>query len=252
MDYDASPLPAVYTEARALPAAAARAWSDAIRRLVPPRLRGRVLDLGCGTGRFTTLLGEVFGGRVIGVEPSLAMLRERGAEAAPHARFVAGAGEALPLRAGAVDLAFLSMVYHHFRSPADVAAEVRRVLRRGGHVVVRTPTQETLDGYEYLRFFPEAIALDRRRLPARDAIRSTFDAQRFAPIAHEMVPHLFAIDYAHYYRKVSLRGLSNLAAIPDDAFERGLRLFEAHCRTARHEGPIYEPVDLFVFEARPA
>jgi SAM-dependent methyltransferase len=52
----------------------------------------------------------------------------------------------LPVRAGTLDLGFLSMVYPHFPEPAEVVAELRRTLRSGGHVVLRTVTLGTLDG----------------------------------------------------------------------------------------------------------
>jgi len=41
-----------------------------------PAIR-RVLDLGCGTGRFTGLLADLYGTAVIGVEPSHGMLAGR-------------------------------------------------------------------------------------------------------------------------------------------------------------------------------
>jgi SAM-dependent methyltransferase len=52
----------------------------------------------------------------------------------------------LPVRAGTLDLGFLSMVYHHFPEPAEVVAELRRTLRSGGPAVLRTVTLGTLDG----------------------------------------------------------------------------------------------------------
>jgi len=39
--------------------------------------------------------------------------------------------------------------------------------------------------------------------------------------------------------------------ISGDAFERGLHAFEAHSRTAVVSSPIYEPVEIFVFEQIP-
>lgn len=40
-----------------------------------------------------------------------------------------------------------------------------------------------------------------------------------------------------------------MQVMPDDLWERRLAVFEAHCRTAP-DGPVDEPVNLFVFEAR--
>jgi SAM-dependent methyltransferase len=50
---------------------------------------------------------------------------------------VAGTAEHLPLASGAMDVAWLSAVVHHLVDLDAAAAEVRRVLRPGGRVLVR-------------------------------------------------------------------------------------------------------------------
>lgn len=160
------------------------------------------------------------------------------------ARFLAGAAEALPLATASVDLVFASMVYHHLR-PAAARPEVRRVLRRGGRVMIRNPTRDSLDGYTYLSFFPEALAIDRARMPSRDELVQACAAAGLPLRAHAVVRHRFAENHADYYRKVSLRGLSALQLISDDAVARGVRDFEGYCRSAERNEPTYEPVELF-------
>jgi len=211
-----------------------------------PAIR-RVLDLGCGTGRFTGLLADLYGTAVIGVEPSHGMLAGREPLDPTRAGFLAAAAEALPLAPGAIDLVFLSLVYHHLRAPSAAVAELRRVVRPGGHAVVRQVVRESVDAFEHARFFPEARALDLERMPSREGLARTFLAHGFGSGGHAIVRHLFARSYEEYYRKISLRGLSSLQAIADEAFARGLAAFEAHCRAAGGAGPIYEPVELFVF-----
>jgi hypothetical protein len=56
-----------------------------------------------------------------------------------------------------------------------------------------------------------------------------------------------ATDHRDCYRKISLRALSALQLISDEAFARGLQDFDAYCRTADPDRPVHEPVDLFVF-----
>jgi len=70
-----------------------------------PSIR-RVLDLGCGTGRFTEMLGDSYHATVVGIDPSLRMLAQRAppADGTPH--FIAAHAEGLPLGAGSVDLVF--------------------------------------------------------------------------------------------------------------------------------------------------
>jgi len=249
VQWDTTRLPDVYTAARALPAEAVATWREAIARLVPrsPAVR-RVVDLGCGTGRFSSLLAELYGVTVVGVDPSQRMLAKREVDDPSFCHFLAADAEAIPLATGASDLVFLSMVYHHLASVPRALGEMRRVLGPDGHVLVRNPTRDSHDeGYEYLRCFPEAVELSRRTLPSREGLTLAFVVAGFARVRHEVVWHRFADNHTDLLRKISFRGLSTLEAISDEAFSRGLRELERHCREAERDDPIYEPVDLFAF-----
>jgi SAM-dependent methyltransferase len=247
MEYDRTPLPNVYRTARTLPPETLDLWGRAIRAILPEAaVVDRVVDLGCGTARFTRLLADVLHAAVVGVDPSLRMLGEREVRDPRVVRFVAGAAEALPLTNGSVDLVFGSMVYHHLRA-AEALAEAWRVLRPGGHLMLRTPIRESLVGIPMFTFFPEALAIDEARMPSRRALVEACEAAGFALRGHETIRQVFAEDPDAYYRKISLRGLSSLQMISDDAFMRGLRDFAAYCRSAKPGEPIYETVELFVF-----
>lgn len=190
------------------------------------------------------LLGRIFGAPVVGVDPSLRMLAER---EVPGGAFVAGHAEAIPLADGSVDLAFLSMIYHHI-DPAAVLPELRRIVRPGGHAIVRTTTLEGIEAaVEYLRFFPEALAMNRARMPGRAAIAEAFAANGFARLAHRGVPTPLAPTRAEYCRKIAHRAFSSLQLVSDEAFARGLAALEHYCAASGADGPVDELVDLFLF-----
>jgi ubiquinone/menaquinone biosynthesis C-methylase UbiE len=90
---------------------------------------GRVLDLGCGTGRNLELLRT--GVRAIGVDPCLDSLR-RARLRAPGASLVQARAEALPFRDGAFDTVLSGLVFCSVEDPEAGLREVRRVLKRGG------------------------------------------------------------------------------------------------------------------------
>ena len=74
MNYDQTTMPEVYDRARALSDATTGRWMAAVSEHAPPTVSA-VLDLGCGTGRFTAPLAETFASAVVhGVEPSSKML----------------------------------------------------------------------------------------------------------------------------------------------------------------------------------
>jgi SAM-dependent methyltransferase len=246
MDYRAPGAAETYRRGRGLDTGTLALWRDVLRSLVPAGMVTLAADVGCGVGRFSGWLADVFEATVIAVEPSPAMLGA--APPAPGVRYVAGAAEALPVRAGSLDLGFLSMVYHHLPEPAAAVAELHRALRPGGRVVVRTVTLETLEGYAFLRFFPEARAVDERRIPSRAALRAVFGAGDFVETTHRTVEQLVAPGPDAYCARIRARALSSLQLIPDSAFARGLAALEAHGRTLPATHAFAEPVDVFVFE----
>jgi ubiquinone/menaquinone biosynthesis C-methylase UbiE len=103
--------------------------------LVDPSLTAG--DLGCGTGQLTEVLAPHVH-RVIAVDASSEMLdaaRERVAPL-PNVDIRQGELEALPLQAGELDAALLSLVLHYSPDPARALTEVARVLQPGGRVLV--------------------------------------------------------------------------------------------------------------------
>ena len=238
-----------YADVRtAMPAAERRRWIDALRAALPAMTVRHALDLGCGTGRFTALLHEALGGRVTGVDGSLAMLREGPAAAAGGAlAFVNADAGALSLRTASIDVALLSMVYHLLAPAAPAVAELHRVVRPGGCVIVRTPTREALDRVPFLAFFPEARAIDEARIPPRAALVATFTDPGFSMHHHATIEQEFAAHPAEALEKVRRRPFSVLRLIPDAAFAAGLARYEAHCRRAPATS-IVETLDLFVFQ----
>jgi len=105
-------------------------------RLIGEEPRGRLLDLGCGAGEFgRRLAGD--GWRVIGLE---LVERQAAAAAAAGLRAVAGDVSAgLPFGAGTLDAVFAGEVIEHLLDTDGFLAELRRVLRPGGILVLTTP-----------------------------------------------------------------------------------------------------------------
>jgi ubiquinone/menaquinone biosynthesis C-methylase UbiE len=101
------------------------------RRWVVGGARGRVLDVGCGTGRNLSLLPP--GVRAVGLDPARPPLERAGARA-PSVPLVQGSAEALPFRDGAFDTVITGLVFCSVPRAARGLAEVRRVLRSDGEL----------------------------------------------------------------------------------------------------------------------
>ncbi|MDN5696588.1 MAG: class I SAM-dependent methyltransferase [Rubrobacter sp.] len=111
----------------------------------------RVVDVGTGTGFVAAGMASRVE-RVIGVDNSPAMLdrarRNLDSLSISNVDLAEGDISALPLDDGSVDAAFANMVLHHAYDPAATLAEMARVVRPGGAVVV---TDEVEHPYEWMR-----------------------------------------------------------------------------------------------------
>ena len=114
-----------------------RVTSLAIEKLLPRNLV--LADIGCGTGSLTVELAR-FAEKVIGIDLSQEMLR-RARDIAKerqlrNVEFRRGDALKLPLEARSVDAAFCVMVLHFLPEPQEAVAELCRITRGGGSVIV--------------------------------------------------------------------------------------------------------------------
>jgi SAM-dependent methyltransferase len=101
----------------------------------------RVLEVGAGSARDSITLHHA-GARVAIVDYSPASLdvaRKAADEAGAEILLVRGDALHLPFREGAFDIAFHQGLLEHFRDPMPLLLENRRVLARGGHLLVDVP-----------------------------------------------------------------------------------------------------------------
>lgn len=154
----------------------------------------RVLDLAAGTGKLTRLLLGI-AGEVVAVEPSEAM-RTRLARILPPQAVLVGSAEAIPLPDANVDAVVVSDAFHWFDA-ALALAEIRRVLRPGGGLLVVVTTPDWDEQAPWAAELGSLLAARRLAVPAANraedgAWRAPLDAPAgFAPpmTATETVVH---------------------------------------------------------------
>jgi SAM-dependent methyltransferase len=112
---------------------------QAFARLSGLSAGARVADLGCGSGAFTDCLRQA-GYDAIGLDLSPRLIAV-GRERYPGLELIEGDVERLPFPPASLDGVLLSGVVHHLPEPSRCAAEVHRVLRRGGRFVAFDPNR---------------------------------------------------------------------------------------------------------------
>jgi len=149
----------------------------------------RVLDAGCGTGRFTTAF-EAGGADVVGLDLDGAMLDIASTRA--RGPLVLGDVHRIPFRDGSFDRVVSLMLCEFSGDPGRVLAELARVTRPGGRVVIgalnpRSPWGLRWRGrlrrapWKSARFLPPSILVALARQFGRVSIRRSLYAP--GPIA---------------------------------------------------------------------
>lgn len=116
-----------------------RSWkgiAEALLKLMPPMV---IADLGAGEGTIAQLMAQR-AKKVIAIDNSEKMV-EFGADLArrheiANLEYRLGDLEDVPIRAGTVDLAFLSQALHHAVHPEKAISEAWRILKPGGKIAV--------------------------------------------------------------------------------------------------------------------
>lgn len=235
-----------YQAGRELPAASRDLWARAFAARAPAQRPLTCLDLGSGTGRFTPLLAEVFGGPVYGVEPFERMRAQ--AETAPHpeaVRYLAGCAEAIPLSDASCELVLMFLSFHHVRDRPAAAREIRRVLKSGGRLMIRSHFSDRMPEVHWHRWFPSARAVELEMFPTLAEVTDLFAAANLKPLALDVINETFANSLEESARRLRTRAISTFEHLDEAEIVEGFRRMDAEI-AAGPDGPTHGDGDLLV------
>lgn len=220
-----------YANSRALGDEVVAAWAATLSSLMPVAPDGLVLDIGAGTGRFWPVFDAAWKPRrIVAVDRSIEMLR-RGQtdEAGPEVTRVVGDIDAIPVApTGDFDVVFCSMVLHYSAAPAECLRALCSRLRPDGFLCVRTGTQETLSSFDFLRFFPTALAAERDAMPGPAQLADWTAVEEVRIVTLDEVAVGSSVARARALRKVLARGFPSLQLVPTGEFMVGVVRYAAH------------------------
>ena len=146
---------------------------DMMRRLAALPTKGRLLDVGGGTGRVTSgLRADV--DEIVIADVSMGMLKQ--SASLPGLQVVGGYSEALPFPDASFERIIMVDALHHVISHTESAREMARVLKPGGRIVIQEPDIKTF-GVKLIAM-AEKLLLMRSHFLSADSIAGLFPNAR--------------------------------------------------------------------------
>jgi SAM-dependent methyltransferase len=158
----------------------AAALAEQVRAFVLPNGDERALDVGTGAGALAFALAPIVR-EVVGIDRVPELLAQGRERAPANVELVEGDGTALPFEDASFDLAGTLRTLHHVHRPELIVAELARVTRPGGRVLVidQIAPIDPLDAVAVDAFERARDPGHERLLPDAD-LRGLFDANRLA------------------------------------------------------------------------
>ena len=174
-----------------------RWWNEAftsfLEEILRPRAGKRILDVGCGTGMGEVTLSRlrVSQMQLFGVDLVVQRLRQaveatRGANA--RASYAAADACRLPFLPGVFDSTYCVAVLQHIRDLNGALAEIARVTKPDGRILVVEPDNRAIYWFSSLPSGLEAFEIGRRFFEERALARDEQAATAVGPL----IPGLFA------------------------------------------------------------
>lgn len=210
--------------------------------LFQPTSEGIYLDLGCGTGNYTTELAKK-GIRFIGIDPSLEML-EQAREKINAVDWRQGNAEDIDLESESMDGVLISLTIHHWSDWDKGFSEVNRILKKGGRVVIFSPTLEQTRNYWLAKYFPDMIENSAIQLPTFQQLEDLLSNNGFKLLKKEPyavkpdLKDLFLYSGKYnpelYFNRKVRNGISSFAALADPReVESGLTKLRNDIKTGK-------------------
>jgi SAM-dependent methyltransferase len=208
---------------------AGTAWSEltdlTLDMLGPCR---RLLDIGCGTGRFAVRAHDRLGGRLWGVDASPEMLAQ--ARRQPGSRGIGwrlGEAEQLPFRDEWFDGAHMHLVVHLLPDRPAALAEAARILAPDGRMVIATFRLEHITRFHLVPYFPGIERVDLERFPDPAVLAGELESAGFATAETTPFDQDMQLDPQVILERVRGRYISTLHVLGEDEYREGLERLEA-------------------------
>jgi ubiquinone/menaquinone biosynthesis C-methylase UbiE len=228
---DYSRIASYYDRGRALSEQNMVMWLNLIVKLSGAPAMAKVLDLGCGTGRFSIPMMTRLGFDVTGVDSSAEMLaKAKKKDFSCDVTWELADANALAFPDCSFAVVFISHLLHHVDCPLTVLKECHRVLDPSGIILIRYGTMDQIrDDVEHT-FFPQAVEIDEQRIFSQELMEEWLLEAGFIDISsQEVMQQTFQTGMAHL-EAARGKNTSILSMISEESFQTGIRRFEKYVK----------------------
>ncbi len=175
------------------------------------RYADRILEVGCGTADYLSILSELLYAHGFGFDTSPSMISEGSKKNQRIELAIADANGPFPYGNSEFDFVFNINLVHYISDLENLFKESFRVLH------CQDISERTLTSY-----FPETLDIDRGRYPGNSSIISAMKKAGFEGIYTTKVKTSFEFKKQHFeqYRN---KAYSSLRLIPEESFEEGIK-----------------------------
>jgi ubiquinone/menaquinone biosynthesis C-methylase UbiE len=209
----------------------------------------RVLEVGCGTGRWLADLHEITA-HLHGLDLSAGML-SKAQDRSKLLRLVRGRADRLSFPASSFDLVYCVNAIHHFDQQREFVFEARRLLRSGGALaVIGMDPHDRREGYYLYRFFHGAYETDLVRFPSWGTVLDWMALAGFEQVTWRVAERIYDQKVGRSVLEdpfLDQSATSQLTLLSDEAYAEGIARIRAAVEAAEAVGEqeIF-PVDILI------
>jgi ubiquinone/menaquinone biosynthesis C-methylase UbiE len=175
-------------------------------------------------------------------------MRQIAARSAAHptVAYLGGRAEQIPLAAGSCDAVLLFLVLHHVPDKEAAAAEISRVLRPGGRVLIRSTFADRPPELWWHRFFSRAPEIERKMFPTTGEVTQLFAVAGLRVLALDPVTERFSDSLAESAARLRLRAISTFEYLTEQESTQGFAALDAAVAAETAAQPVEGTSDLLV------
>lgn len=186
----------------------------------------RILEVGCGTADYVSVLSELLYADGFGFDISPSMISEAEKKNRTVDLRVADANKAFPYEDSQFDFVFNINLVHYISDLENLFMESYRVMQIDGSVLTVTDSCQDIGERTLTQYFPETLEIDRERYPGNSAIMSAMKKAGFEGIYTTKVKTTFEFK-KHHYDQYRSKAYSALRLVSERGFREGMKKLEA-------------------------